>query len=129
MDWTQIISLILNLALGGGLIVSLATLKSQKRKGEAEADKAKAEVKTTELDNVQEAITIWRNMAEALSTELKESRANSSEIAIQVEALRKEVARLTTINSKILKLLDKITGDNFEKIVEQIKKEINETNG
>ena len=60
MDWTQIISLVLNLALGGGLIVSLATLKSQKRKGEAEADKANAEVKTTELDNVQEAIKIWR---------------------------------------------------------------------
>jgi len=64
-----------------------------------------------------------------MSAELKESRSSSSEIATQVEALRKEVARLTTINSKILKLLDKITGDNFEKIVEQIKKEINETNG
>ena len=122
MDWTQIISLILNLALGSGLIVSLATIKSQKRKGDAEADKAKAEVKTTELDNVQEAVKIWREMAEGLKMELDQSKKNYEDILLQLESLRKEVKTLNGINTKMVKLLDKITPDNLEQMVEQIKK-------
>lgn len=38
MEWTEVISLALNLVLSGGLIVTLYTLKAQKRKAEAEAD-------------------------------------------------------------------------------------------
>lgn len=120
----ELISLILNLALSGGLIVTLVTLRSTRLK-------AKAEAKGSELDNVQEAITIWREMAENLKCELEASRKKYEESTEQmqkeVESLRLAIGRLTSVNNKMVKLLDKITPENLESMVEQIKK-IHENN-
>ncbi len=109
------LNLILNLIFGGGLIVSLVTLRATKKKATAEA-------KASELDNVQEAITIWRLMAENLRKELETSRVNYEEMNKQVDGLRKAVTRLTNVNNRMVKLLDKITPENLESMVEQIKK-------
>lgn len=108
------LSLILNLLFGGGFIASLVTLRAQKKKATADA-------KASELDNVHEAITIWREMAENLRKELETSRTNYEEMSKQVDGLRKAVARLTNVNNKMVKLLDKITPENLDSMVEQIK--------
>lgn len=115
----ELVSLILNLVLSGGLIGTLVTLKSTKKKAGAEA-------KASELDNVQEAITIWREMAENLRKELAASHENYEEMSRQVESLRRAVSRLTTVNNKMVKLLDKITPENLDSMVEQIKQIHNE---
>ncbi len=119
----ELVSLILNLVLGGGLIGSLVTLRAKKKKASAEA-------KASELDNVQEAITIWREMAENLRKELEASRKENELVTEQmrkeVESLRRAVSRLTSVNNKMVKLLDKITPENLDSMVEQIKKIHNE---
>ena len=125
-DLFSIISIILNGLLGGGFFIQFVTLRSLRVKAQAEADTASANTDSVELENVNKAITIWREMAESLKTELKESRAKYSEVALQVEALRREVQKVNCTSNKILRLLDRITIDNLEKIVEQIKVEINE---
>jgi len=125
-DLLSIISIILNGLLGGGFFIQFVTLRSLRVKAQAEADTASANTESVELENVNKAITIWREMAESLKAELKESRDKYSEVAIQVEALRREVAKVNNTSNKILRLLDRITIDNLEKIVEQIKVEINE---
>ena len=125
-DLLSIISIILNGLLGGGFFIQFVTLRSLRVKAQAEADTASANTDSVELENVNRAITIWREMAESLKAELKESRDKYSEVAEQVEALRKEVAKVNNTSNKILRLLDRITIDNLEKIVEQIKVEINE---
>lgn len=117
----EIISLVLNLVLGGSLIVTIATLKSVRVESDAKAKKAIADAKSNELENVEAAIKIWRDtaneMAEKHTTILKE-----------MEALRKEVARLNRINSKIEKLLNRINKENIEDVVAEIKSEMH-TNG
>ena len=125
-DLLSIISIVLNGLLGGGFFIQFVTLRSLRVKAQAEADTASANTDSVELENVNKAITIWREMAESLKLELKESRAKYSEVAMQVEALRKEVAKVNNTSNKILRLLDRITIDNLEKIVEAIKSEINE---
>lgn len=107
----EIISLILNLLLGGGLIVTLATLKPTKKKAAAEA-------KAAEIDNAESIIKMWRELAEKMEIQY----ANVSE---QMEKLDKEVKRLRSINSKIVRLLDRITAENLADMVEKIKNEIN----
>ncbi len=126
---TELISIILNIVFGGSFLASVLTLRAQKKKAMAEADVEQGNVKTKELDNVQEAITIWREMAESLKVERDEYKANyievqkhNADMAVQMEAIRKELTRLANINSKMVKLLDKITPDNLEQMVEQIKK-------
>ncbi|HBG39909.1 MAG TPA: hypothetical protein DDW85_00680 [Porphyromonadaceae bacterium] len=107
----EIVSLVLNLVLGGGFIVTFITLKSTKKKAEAEA-------KAAEIDNADAIIKMWRELAE----KMEEQYAN---VSIQVEKLSKEVNRLRSINSKIVRLLDRITPENMIEMVEKIKQEIN----
>lgn len=116
----EIISLLLNLVFGGGLIVSLATLRATKNEATAKAQRAVAEAKTNELDNVESAIKIWREIAQDMADKYEA-------VSRQVEQLNKEVKRLNTINNKIVKLLDKITPENIEHMVSEIKKQINES--
>lgn len=127
MTTIEMISMVANILLGSGFIASIITIRAQRKKAGAEADNAAALVKTTELDNVQEAIKIWREMAEGLKLELEGYKNSHGEMTKEVDALRKEVQKLTAINGKILKLLDKLTPENMEEIKTKIK-EIHEGN-
>lgn len=124
----EIISLVLNLVFGGGLIFQFLTVRSQRKKAASEAKGAEATAEGTELENVETAIRIWREMAIAMNKELLESRTKYEEVARELEALRKEVRQLNFTSNRILKLLDKITHENLEKMVEVIKDEIQKNN-
>ncbi len=117
MNVLEIVSLVLNLVFGTGFIVTLVTLKSARSEADAKAKLAVSEYKTNEIQNVESAIKIWRQMAEQMSDKY-------DEVIHELDKLRKEVNRLNRINTRIMKLLDKITPDNMETIVEQIKEEI-----
>jgi hypothetical protein len=106
----EVVSLILNLLLGSGMIVTLVTLKSARRKAAAEA-------KSTEINNVDSVAKMWRELAEEMSKQY-------DEVSLQVKILTKEVNKLRLINSKIVKLLDRITPENMLEITEKIKEEI-----
>ena len=115
----EIISLVLNLLLGTGLWVTVVTLKSVKKEASAKAEKAVAEVTANELSNSGAIIKLWRELAEDTS-------AKHAEMMEQVEKLRAEVSRLRLINNKIVRLLDRITPENLEAMVQKIKSEIDE---
>lgn len=115
----EIVSLSLNLLFGAGLWKALITLKSVKREANAKADKAIAEATSDELSNSGAIIKLWRELAEDMG-------AKHTEVMEQVEQLRKEVNRLRLINNKIVRLLDRITPENMEAMVQKIKDEINE---
>lgn len=128
MEWSSIIISFISAVFGGGLGY-VFTIKAIRKEAMAKADKVESEVKTNELDNVQEAIKIWREMAESLKGERDEYKQSyievqkhNSDMAEQMDAIRKELTRLTNINSKMVKLLDKITPENLSEMVETIKK-------
>lgn len=123
-SWMDVVSIALNLIFGGGFIITLLTLRSQKKKANAEAKGAEATAEGTELDNVTKAISNWREEAEYFKKELGEARSNYSEVTAMVVKLQKSVDRLNYTNMKILKLLDKISHDNLETTVAEIKNEI-----
>lgn len=121
------VSLALNLIFGGGFIITFLTIRAQKKKASAEAKGAEASAESTELDNVEKAIRIWREMAENFKTELTCYQEKYADLARQVEGLRREVKKLNTTNQKILNLLDMISHDNLESTVAEIKSEIQKT--
>ena len=123
-SWMDVVSIALNLIFGGGFIITLLTLRAQRKKAGAEAKGAEATAESTELDNVEKAIKIWREMAESLKTQLSETQSNYTEMAKQVEGLRKDVNRLNCTSNRILKMLNQITHENMEKLVSDIKDEI-----
>jgi predicted nucleic acid-binding Zn-ribbon protein len=119
----EYVSMILNALLGGSLIVTLVTLRPARRKANAEA-------KASDLDNIQEIIGIWKKAVEDLKVELAETRERheslNESMQRELEGLRRAVARLTNVNNRMVKLLDKITPENLEAMVEQIKQIHNE---
>lgn len=123
-DWMSIVSMVLNALLFSGLIVTLLTLRATKRKANAEAKRAVAEAVTTELQNVESAIKIWRDLADAMCQKYEIILEQNKAISDEVEQLRKQVSRLAVINNKIVKLLDKITPENLESMIEKIKQEV-----
>lgn len=119
-----LVSTIANVILGGGLGISLLTLRSQKRKAKGEAQQTVAQAESTELDNVEKAIRIWREMAENFKAELQTSSKKYEEVLKEVGELKEAVKRLNVTNRKILKLLATITHENFEKVAKDIRDEI-----
>jgi anthranilate/para-aminobenzoate synthase component I len=123
-QYTQLISVVLNLVFGGGFLVSFLTLRSQKKKAGAEAKGAEATAKSTELDNVEEAIKIWRETAESLKVQRDDALTAFNEISKQVESLQKDVRKLTSTNQKILKLIAIISHENYADVAKKIQDEI-----
>jgi len=129
--WFQMLSLILNLLFGGGLILTFMTLRSYKLKsrGEAlqataQADVVEKQAESSEIDNVEKIARMWREQAEAYELKWKKTDEQFSQLTQITEELRGEVKRLVTINTKMVKSLDKINADNYEKIVAQIKADL-----
>lgn len=130
-SWFEVISLLLNLVLGGGFIFTFLTLHSYKIKARGEALQATAQAEvvkqqadSAEIDNVEKIAKMWREQALAFETLWKSKEDQMKALTLTVEELKNEVHRLVGINTKIVKSLDKINADNYEKIIEQIKADI-----
>lgn len=119
-----VVSTVVASVFGGGFVGSFLTVRAQRKKATAEAKGAEANAESTELDNVEKAIKIWREMAESLKSELTASNAKYEAVAKQVEALRRDVRKLNCTNRKILDLLENISHDNLEVTVKEIRDEI-----
>lgn len=117
MDWIEVISLILNLALGGSLVVTFVTLRSARKEASANAKRAEATAMSGEIDNIQAAIKIWREMAQKMADD-------RAVLATQVEELSTEVRRLKNATNRVIRLLDRVTPENMEETIGIIKKEI-----
>lgn len=123
-----VVSTIVASVFGGGFVGSFLTVRAQRKKATAEAKGAEANAESTELDNVEKAITIWREMAENLKAQRDDALKQFGEVSKQVEALRRDVRKLNCTNQKILDLLDKISHDNLEKTVAEMKEVIGKSN-
>jgi len=65
--------------------------------------KQNQEVKSSELDNVEAAIKIWREMSESLKTEVQDLRRQLAEINGQNEELLKRLGAVEKDYSGLLK--------------------------
>lgn len=116
--WEAILAAIISF-IGGGSLAVIITAKATKKKATAEA-------KTVELDNVQEAVKIWREMAEGLRDELLKRDESNNSLMDEIQSLRKEVKRLSVLNKQFIELLDKITPENCDEIKVKIQSLHNE---
>jgi flagellar basal body-associated protein FliL len=79
MDWIGIISLVLNLLFGGGLFMSLVTLKSERKKAESEA-------KGVEISNTEKLLeTNNKYIVEPLKKEIYALRKDFRKLQQAVE--------------------------------------------
>lgn len=110
-DWFSMVSLVLNVIFGGGLIVTLVTLKAQKKQAEASAE-------TTEIDNLKNVALGWREYAESAEARYKSmSELTQKEVALlrdQVNKMEETIKRLTSVNNQIFKIVKDINHENIE---------------
>ncbi len=119
-----VVSTAINIVLGGGFVYSIITIRSQRDKAKAEAKGAMAQTESTELDNVEKAVKIWREMAEMLEKELRETRLNYERIVSEVDELKRAVKSLNCTHRRVLKLLTEMSHDNYREVATAIQQEI-----
>jgi glutamyl-tRNA reductase len=113
MNWIEIITLVFSTVLGGSWLINLVTVKSQKKKAEAEAKKENAEADTViienegkKLNNMQEFAELWKKLSEEKSqidgekiADLTKRMQHFETLALSFESLakslQKELGKLT----------------------------------
>ena len=129
-SWFELVNTALTVLFGGGFLITLITLRAQRKRAKGEADQAMALANSTELDNVEKAIRIWREMAQSLEAELRSTREKVDAMQKQIEELQREVVTLRKTSNNILCKVNKMNNENFAAIVEEIKKDMKyEKNG
>lgn len=81
------------LTVGGGLLGTVITVFSMRRKNGADTISA-------ELDAVHKALGIWRETAEKLSEDVKTLTAEVHDLSLQVKELKEENSRLRQSNGQ-----------------------------
>lgn len=123
--WFEIISLVLNIVLSGGLIVTLVTIKAQKKQADGNASQAVAAAKqteasaeSTEIENLKNVALGWREYAESAEARYKSmSELTQKEVALlrdQVNKMEETIKRLTSVNNQIFKIVKDINHENIE---------------
>lgn len=81
MTWLEVVRIVLEVVLGGGFIVTVATIKATKKKSRAEALQAEMELGKSYVAE------FTQNIVEPLKTEV-------SELKKDINGLKRELARL-----------------------------------
>jgi chromosome segregation ATPase len=121
MEW---ISLLISFIAGGGLY-ALFTIGAKRRQANAEAAKSEVDVKSIEvdlkgkeLDQVEQAVKIWRESAEASEKRYNELYdkmvTEMSKMQQSMTDMETTIKKLTATNNQILKILKDINHDNLE---------------
>jgi predicted RNase H-like nuclease (RuvC/YqgF family) len=105
MNWIEIFTLVFSTILGGSWLVNLVTVKSQKKKAEADADSA-------DIDNAKKIVDLWKDYAET-------KKASDGE---QITALSSEVTELKTEVNGL-----KGTIDKMDKTINRLIKALNKS--
>lgn len=97
MSWIEILTTLCSVVLGGGWILNIMTIKSQKRKVAAEAD-------SVEIDNAEKVIKLMEGMMDrkAIADQDKQEALMKkiSDLEQTVTNLNKDVTKLTrAVNS------------------------------
>lgn len=117
-SWFDILSIVLNLILGGGLIITFATLKAQKKQADgnasqavAAAKQAEASAESTEIQNYSQIAKDWREYAQDAEMRYE---AMTLLMQKQIASLTRDVNKLSTQLNQILLIIKEINHDNIE---------------
>jgi len=118
-NWFGILSLVINVVLSTGFIVSIYTLKAQRKQANANADQAVASAKqtvatanTTEIDNLSRIAKEWREYAE--EAEMRYSTMTKL-MEAQIKTLSSDVEKLAKQLKQVLKIIKDMNHENLEK--------------
>ena len=124
MGTIEIISLVLNVLFGGGLWLSLVQIKQIKEQKNEEIRRLKVDTKQVavdteraEIQNIESLARMWREQAELLEHKLDAMQT-------KIDKLENDLLKMNKLNNKIYKLLDKVSRENWEQLVEQVKEEL-----
>lgn len=134
-DVIQIVSLLLNLLLGGGLIIQFMTIRSIRREATARAESASAQAGKEKVGLVDETVRTMVETVNGLMAQNKELIDKYSEKGDEVEVLKKEkydlehkitslekrVNRMIQTNLRVIKVLEQIGVD--EEVIAELRSE------
>lgn len=110
----MIISGVINAVLGGGLIITLRTLKSKTKEAEATAKMAGANADSIEIRNVGD---LTKNLIESTTQFDKKLDEYRKKLDLQDQ----ELLQLKSINRQIVMLIEQLTPENIGFVVTEVR--------
>ena len=135
MSALDIISLLLNLLLGTGLIIQFITIRSIRKEADAKADSAQSKAGRDKIELVDNTVTTMVETVNKLleqNQKLIEKYATSSEenqllkqekvdLEQKFTALEKKVTRMIQTNLKVIKVLENMGVD--EEVIKPLREQ------
>jgi len=97
-----------------GLITALVTIYFSRKKDRAEIGKVVAETEKTELDTVEQATRIWRELSNGLRDELKELRKEYINVGVKYNTLNHQYEKLQGEHNALQKSFNLLKKENTE---------------
>lgn len=91
-------------AIAGGWLYHILTLKSRVKQQDAETTKTEEEAKSSQIDNIKKIMDdLYQPMIDDLKVQVKELKGDVAEVKEENESLKKEVADLKDENARLKK--------------------------
>ncbi len=116
----EIISIVLNALLGGGLLMSLLKLKTERKKANTEIKQGEVDLVTRSVTSmIASQQTLMEHNQELIIT-LTASRRENADLSNKLDELEKQIKVMLTANKQIVRLLKKLkVGDDVIKLIEK----------
>lgn len=82
MGWIEVIGIVAS----SSVLTTIGGWFFGRRMNNAEAKKSEAQAKGNELDNVEKAVKIWRDLADELKTEIETWQHKVEELTVKIES-------------------------------------------
>ena len=118
----EIVSLVLNLILGTGFIVSMVTLKQQKRKATTDVEKGNVELVTSSVNEMLQSVNALMGQNKDLVKEIVNRNDENGELKKKMDHLTRRVDKMQKAIKDVLIALEKLDID--ESVLKPLKDEI-----
>ncbi|HOI32971.1 MAG: hypothetical protein PHG67_06155 [Bacteroidales bacterium] len=116
----EIISIILNAVLASGFIVTLVTLKAQRKKAGTEASQAEVDLVASSVKSMIESQKALMLHNQELIEALTASRRENQQLSDKIDELEKKINSMLATNRQIVNLLKKLKVDeSYIKLIEK----------
>jgi septal ring factor EnvC (AmiA/AmiB activator) len=121
MSWTEIISLILNLVLGGGFLVTIVTLKQTKQKAQLDIQEGNVRLINTSVKDMLASINSLTEQNNELVERLIRSERTNKCFAKKITVLEKKLQSFIVISEQLIRVFEKVSPQMLEKEISELK--------
>lgn len=121
MNWTEIVMLALNLLLGGGIIVTVITLRQVKQKAKTDVQRGNIDLVNNSIKDMLESVKALTTQNNDLVDKLVSAERMNQHFQRKIVNLEKKLEAFITISEELVRVFDKMSPPYLENEISDLK--------